>query len=90
MTKCPLCDPIEKKTDWLYEDEKILIIICETCEIPMVIFRRHGKDSIPTEWYKHAEKKVKEIFKERFLYFRTFPRQIMNHIHWHCVVKGGG
>ena len=87
MPKCPLCDPIERKTDWLYSDDEFHILICETCKTPMIVFRRHGVDSVPLSWKLHAEAKAKELFGDRYLYLRTFQRSIANHLHWHIIVK---
>jgi len=77
---CPLCK-LEIQTKQYYTDEKIVILDCMTCNIPMLVFKRHGAEA-PLEWKLYAEKKVKGIFGNQ-IYFRTRAKQVKNHEHWH-------
>lgn len=84
MPKCPLCE-LENLTKIYYEDDKISVRDCLTCKAPMIIFKRHGPDSdIPLNWKLFAGKKAKELFGEQ-IYFRTRPKKITSHQHWHVL-----
>ena len=85
MTTCPLCN-LENTDSYYYIDDKIYIVDHGKVGIPLLVFRRHGAD-LPVEYYRHAEAKTREVFGDRFLYFRTFQSSMPNHKFWHIELR---
>jgi len=76
---CELCR-LKPKTTWYYEDKDWVIFDCETCGIPMIVYRHHGE--LP------SVNKVWEILYEIpfpcvGLKVRTEQRKIKDHWHIH-------
>jgi len=84
INNCELCDlsrghVITKK---YYEDDKVIIVDCKSCEIPMLTLKDHRMD---------VSKKEKEEFTK--LISRLFPeskirkqqKKIPDHFHWHIL-----
>ncbi len=40
---CPLCQ-MEKTTNWYHEEDRFVIMDCDTCDVPMGVWREHGLD----------------------------------------------
>jgi hypothetical protein len=38
---CELC-LLEKRTHWYYENSEFVITECDTCHIPMAVWKHHG------------------------------------------------
>lgn len=77
---CPFC-PIEKKTEWYYEDD--LIVVCDTLGgTPMVVIKRHDEQPTYGE-LKRAEEEVWNIFG------RNEFKVLMNVVedHWHAHIR---
>jgi len=76
--ECPLCEPI-KKTNWHFYGPDYIIMDCETCNVPMVVFRSHEEppDHVMLRAIRHAVK----MFPDREPDFdrRTYP----GHPHFH-------
>lgn len=83
--KCLLCE-IEKKTRWLYESDKIIICDCMTCNIPMVVVRRHTM-KLKADELVEITTACKELFGGDYE-FRKDQRKIPDHLHWHVVKRG--
>lgn len=86
---CPLCPPIEEKTTWHYEDQHVVVLDCDSCNVPMVVPKwRHGeifpiihdaKDHILHGYMKGV---VRGLFGPDVT-IRTEPRDIRDHPHYH-------
>lgn len=77
---CSLCD-MEQKTKWHVVDPRFIICDCLSCDLPMVVYRLHGKE--PSEELKEEMLKIaKKIFGEN-IKFRGFTRNIPKEVHWH-------
>lgn len=89
-SSCPLCI-LEKKTLWLekYFGEFWRIIICDSCHVPMVVFKYH---SFPTEEEKKKmiqalKKAAQAFFGDDNFYIDMVQRKIKN--HWHVHARKG-
>jgi len=80
--KCRLCRPIEKKTKWYYQDDKISIFDCDRCLIPQWVWHKHQK-SLAKEEILYARNKCRELFGGD-IEFRG-PRNILDHYHEHVI-----
>lgn len=94
--ECPICQYITgaKAAFKFYEDSEIMIVMCEECKIPMVIFKQHQKQR-SVRLALRAEEICKELWGESLLYFNTYPVHSDRHTHWHVVLhtakqKGAG
>ena len=80
MGECELCKA-EHRTRWFYEDNTCWIALCETCQIPMLVFSHHG--GVSHDEKIHAMEVVDELFE--YEYIRSKGRKILDHDHWHLV-----
>lgn len=87
---CELCEEA-RLTEWFYEDDECWIAECESCSVPMVVWRRH--DNAPPDDVKaslHA--KLGAVVLEHFEYEHYVDdnlRQIPEHYHAHARPRGG-
>lgn len=58
--ECDLCRA-EKLTKWHYEDDIVYICDCKTCNIPMVVLKRHAKLPDKEEWL-HIKWMINNLF----------------------------
>jgi hypothetical protein len=77
---CELCE-LKKVTKWHFECEDYVILDCDLCCVPMVVFRSH--EEVPEELYEKAKAKCRELFGE--VYFRMWRGSIPDHPHFHVV-----
>ena len=82
--RCPLCLPITPKTIWHGQNDKITILDCDSCNIPMWVWNDHKKD-ITNEEKEYGRNKCRELFGKK-ISFRG-PRKILDHYHEH-VIRG--
>ena len=80
---CDLC-VLKKKTKWYFENKDFAIIDCETCHIPMVVWKHHGIKPDKKK-VQEMQEKAKEIFGENIT-FRMLMRKIPEHYHFHISV----
>lgn len=82
---CELCQ-LEKRTEWLLETEDIVCVLCDQCDLPMVIYKPHTSH-VP-EPVRHQMTQVLNQIAPKFIkkawYIDTKQRSIFNHIHWHA------
>ncbi len=38
---CELCN-LEQRTKWYYEDDYFIVCDCSTCNVPMIVLKRHS------------------------------------------------
>jgi len=81
---CPLCK-LEKKTEWLYEDDKLVVLVCQTCGVPMMVLREHKAMASPEDML--YMEKVREGRFPEWRWRGVGMRQVTNHYHWHLVRK---
>ena len=87
--KCDLCK-LESRTT-VYEDNEALIILdCDSCQVPMVVWKEHTMD-VP-----EPDEQVMEAFlietSNRFYEGKSYfidknQREILDHMHWHARLK---
>lgn len=75
---CELCER-EKLTHWYFEDNLCWIADCKTCNIPMVVSKKHG--GITMFEQVHLEHVAKQLFGK--CRFRYENRKIKEHFHFH-------
>ena len=81
---CPLC-VLEKRTEWLYEDDKVVVCICETCGVPMMVLRAHKPwNKVSVAEAEHMEE-VRDKHFQGYQWRKQGPRRIKDHYHWHLV-----
>ena len=78
---CDFCER-EVKTHLYLEDNICWIVDCESCKIPLVVYKKHGicRDL----WEQvHMENKARELFGKdcKFIY----ETKIKDHFHFHVV-----
>lgn len=83
---CPLC-LAEKLTHWFEETDLYWIALCKTCNVPMVVLKRHDTDVTADEAFDMLVALAGVADK----YFGTTlwtldrkPGRIPDHIHWHA------
>jgi hypothetical protein len=83
---CDLCEaaPI---TPWYHEDEVCWVADCEVCDVPMVVWRRHGPEP-PEADVDHMMARLTEVADARFgagtWRLDRVMRQIPDHFHAHA------
>ena len=80
---CALCDLVAGNivTRHYYTDSTMIIVDCETCGTPMVVFNHH-RDATPDE-RRQAINVISELFG--YSNIRKTSRKIMGHEHWHLL-----
>lgn len=87
---CELCEATQF-TEWFYDDDECWIAECESCAVPMVVWRRH--DPLP-----HADTKARlharlaEVVDRRFdgsWWIDDNLRTIPDHYHAHARPRPG-
>ena len=80
---CDLCI-LEKRTRWYYEDAYFVIINCGTCNIPMIVIKRHTM-----KFSDQLLEKMIEVAHQLFgvnIEFRTEQKKIKDHWHRHIII----
>ena len=89
---CELCQA-SRLTPWHHEDDICWVADCEACDVPMVVWRRHGADP-PGAEREHMLARLAEVAAALLGPdgFRLDPvmRQIPDHFHAHARVRRGG
>jgi hypothetical protein len=86
---CELCTAA-RITPWYHEDEICWIAECEICEVPMVVWRRHGVEP-PSADLAHMHARLHEVAVAHFgpIYVDDHMRNIPDHYHAHGRPEGG-
>lgn len=86
MTTCELCEAA-RITPWHYEDDLCWIADCEACDVPVVVWRRHG----PTPPAEDVEVMLAHLTRVATALYGTdgyridqVMRQIPDHFHAHA------
>ena len=80
---CELCLR-EKRTRWFYEDSEFVIFECDTCHIPVIVWKYHSM-ALTERKVKYIKKLSKELFGAQIT-FREEQRKILD--HWHIHIEG--
>jgi hypothetical protein len=87
---CELCQAA-KMSEWFYEDDECWIAECESCSVPMVVWREHN--AFPGEDVKaRLHERLSEIVSEFFTFEMRIDddmRTIQDHYHAHARPKKG-
>jgi hypothetical protein len=87
---CELCQAA-KMSEWFYEDDECWIAECESCSVPMVVWREHN--AFPSEDVKaRLHERLSEIVTEFFTFEMRIDddmRTIPDHYHAHARPKKG-
>ncbi len=82
---CDLCH-LEKKTTWYEEHNDFVVIECDQCDQPMVVWRYHAMD-VPqhdVDAMVKALTRVADSILEGEYYIDKRQRSISNHLHFHA------
>jgi hypothetical protein len=78
-------------SEWFYEDDECWIAECESCSVPMVVWREHN--AFPSEDVKaRLHERLSEIVAEFFTFEMRIDddmRTIPDHYHAHARPKKG-
>ena len=80
---CELC-LLEKRTRWYFENNDFVIIECDTCNVPMCVWKHHGVKP-KQEAIDEMQNKCREILGNG-ISFRMFMRKLPDHFHFHVKV----
>ncbi len=79
--KCDLCRA-EKITEWLYEDHLCWIAYCDTCCVPMMVFKPHREPN--KEEFDLMVGIARRLYPQADL--RFWRGRIPDHFHFHCDI----
>lgn len=88
--KCELCEAA-KMSEWFYEDDECWIAECESCGVPMVVWRPHDPTP-PSDVRSRLHDKLGEVVAQHFDFEMRIDdnmRTIPDHYHAHARPKGG-
>ena len=82
---CELCT-LERRTEWIEENDEFVCMICEQCDLPMVCYREHT--NIASEQVKGRMRDALGKAADRIIggnwFIDTKQRSVFNHLHWHA------
>jgi len=83
---CELCEAA-RITPWHHEDDVCWVADCEICDVPMVVWKRHGP-APPDDAREHMLARLTEVATARFgadgFHIDGVMRQIPDHFHAHA------
>jgi hypothetical protein len=83
---CELCEAA-RITPWHHEDDVCWVADCEICDVPMVVWRRHGADP-PSAAVDHMIGVLEQVGTARFgpegFSVDRVMRQMPHHFHAHA------
>ena len=86
---CELC-AASRFTPWFHEDDSCWIAECESCAVPMVVWREHGVEP-PEAELAHMLAQLERVgaaqFGEGEYWVDRLMRQIPEHFHAHARRK---
>jgi hypothetical protein len=87
---CELCEAAQLTT-WYHSDDLCWVAACEICEVPMVVWRRHGTEPPADEleaMLGHLGRVADEVLGEDNWSVDSVMRQIPDHFHAHARDPG--
>lgn len=89
VASCELC-AASRFTPWFHEDETCWIAECESCAVPMVVWRQHGNEP-PEAAVEHMVTELERVAASQFgsegFWIDRLMRQIPDHFHAHARRK---
>ena len=86
MRPCDLCEAAQLTT-WHHEDQVCWVADCEICDVPMVVWKRHGPEP-PDAELAHMLEQLDRVAVARFgaegFTVDRIMRQIPDHFHAHA------
>ncbi len=84
---CELCI-LERKTNVYMDTKKFIILDCDTCFVPMAVWKEHTM-SIRKEYEELMEKmlhkEAKKFYGNEYAYrIDKVQKAISDHLHWHA------
>jgi hypothetical protein len=90
MSGCELCQAA-RITTWYHEDDVCWVADCEVCDVPMVVWKRHGSQP-PDGDVEHMLDQLRRAAGSRFgsveFSVDRVMRQIPDHFHAHARDSG--
>lgn len=85
---CELCEAARLST-WYHEDDRCWIADCESCAVPMVVWRPHRIDPTADD-AAHMLEQLRVVAEGRFgeIWIDDNRRSIPDHWHVHARPKG--
>lgn len=87
---CELCEAA-RMSEWFHEDDECWIAECESCAVPMVVWRTHDPHPDP-DTRERLVAKLLDVVAEHFDFEPRIDdnmRTIPDHFHAHARPKGG-
>ena len=87
---CELCDAA-RMSEWFHEDEECWIAECESCAVPMVVWRVHDPDP-PAEVRERLHERLAAVTAMHFDFEMRLDdnmRTIPGHYHAHARPRNG-
>lgn len=92
MVSRPICELCEaaKLSQWFHEDDRCWVAECESCAVPMVVWRPHGTEPPETD-VSHMLGRLEAVARASFgeFWLDDDRRSIPDHWHVHARPKGG-
>ena len=86
---CDLCK-LERRINVYVENEYFIILDCDTCCVPMVVWKEHTMDvPKPDEQVMEAflTEVANQFYEGKSYFIDKNQREILDHIHWHARLK---
>lgn len=86
---CELCQAA-RFTEWFYEDEECWVAECESCDVPMIVWKSHEarpSDDVVQRLHERLIAVVGEFFVDD-VYVDDDMRTIPDHYHAHARARG--
>jgi len=87
--ECALC-VLKNRTHIYEENNKFIILDCDTCLVPMVVWKEHTM-TISEEDNEIIEKFLKLVANRKYgednYIITKDQRDVLDHIHWHARPK---
>ena len=87
---CELCEAA-RMSEWFYEDDECWIAECESCAVPMVVWREHNPQP-SDEIMMRLHQKLRDVVDVHFEFVPRIDdnmRTIPDHYHAHARPKDG-
>ncbi len=87
---CELCEAAPF-TEWYYDDVECWIAECESCSVPMIVWRRHDPappDAVRERLHQRLRSVVADHFADE-IWIDENMRTIPTHYHAHARPRGG-
>ena len=89
VSDCELCQAV-RFTEWFYEDDECWIAECESCDVPMIVWKFHEArpaDDVVRCLHDRLVTVVSTFFVDE-IYVDDNMRAIPDHYHAHARARG--